>query len=132
IVPVGVMRPIALVVPRSVNQTLPSGPGAMKKGVLLAFSPFVLSNSVITPDGVIRPIARVVPSSTNQRLPSAPGAMSCGLGFGFRPFENSLMTPDGVAPPTAFAPGSVSQTSPSGRGARPCEILDAGTPVGRA
>src|SRR5215213_3079919 len=82
--PAGVIRPIALVVPWSVNQMLPSGPAVIDLGSLPAFRPVL--NSWIAPAGVIRPIAGVVPPSTNHTLPSGPRAIpAAGLLPGFRP-----------------------------------------------
>ena len=83
------IRPIALVVPASVNHRLPSAPGAIPDGLLPAFRP--LENSVICAAGVIRPIALVVPASVNHRLPSAPGAIPTGMLPAFRPLENSVI-----------------------------------------
>ena len=66
----GVIRPILLAL-ISVNHSLPSGPGAMPKGALVAVG---TGNSVMAPAGVMRPIW--LPSySVNHRLPSGPGAM---------------------------------------------------------
>lgn len=75
-VAVGVTCPPALVVPRSVNQRLPSAPGVISTGLLAGWRPAV--SSVIEPAVVIRPIALVVPWSVNQRLPSGPGAIPFG------------------------------------------------------
>ena len=66
--PDGVIRPIAFVVPSSVNHRFPSAPGAIPAGSLPGFRP--AENSVICPDGVIRPIAFVSPSSVNHMSPS--------------------------------------------------------------
>ncbi len=88
------IRPIALVVPSSVNHRLPSAPAAMPDGLLPEFSP--VENSLIVPLGVIRPIALVVPRSVNHRLPSAPAAMPDGLLPEFSPVENPVIVPLGV------------------------------------
>ena len=73
IAPAGVIRPMALVVPASVNHRFPSGPAAMPSGMLPGFRP--LENSVIAPAGVMRPMALVVPWSANHRFPSGPAAI---------------------------------------------------------
>ena len=91
------IRPIALVVPSSVNHRLPSAPEAMPVGALPAFSP--AENSLIAPPGVIRPIA-LLPGSVNHRLPSAPGAIEIGKLRAFRPAENSLICPSGAGAAT--------------------------------
>jgi len=52
-------RPIAFVVPPSVNQRLPSAPLAILFGLLPALRP--AANSVVTPAGVILPIALLSP-----------------------------------------------------------------------
>ena len=70
----GAIRPIARVVPWSVNHRLPSGPAAMSIGELSEFRP--AAYSVTCPLGVIRPIAPA--GSVNHRLPSGPAAMSSG------------------------------------------------------
>jgi hypothetical protein len=63
--------PIALMVPWSVNQMLPSGPAAIPPGLLPAFRP-VLNSVIAWVVGLICPDRRVVPLSVNQRLPSGP------------------------------------------------------------
>ena len=61
------MRPMAGVVPSSVNQRLPSGPAVMCEGRLPGLRPVV--NLVIVPAVVMRPIApALVFPSANQRL----------------------------------------------------------------
>ena len=75
IAPAGVMRPIRPGLACSVNQRLPSGPGAIPSGEELLVRPVV--NSVIAPVGVIRPIAGFA-FSVNQRLPSGPATMPVG------------------------------------------------------
>jgi len=49
IVPLGVILPIALVVPRSVNQTLPSGPCAIVPGALSGHGLRPSENFVVVP-----------------------------------------------------------------------------------
>src|SRR5947209_16081124 len=115
--PLGVIRPIALVVTLcSVNQRLPSGPAAMNTGE----RPGSVENSVIDPFGVIRPIALVLPRSVNQRLPSGPGARPAGEPPAFRPVENSLTWASGAAaavPPQAMG-ASAAASSETARKAR--------------
>ncbi len=76
IVPLGVIRPIAGVLPSSVNQRLPSGPAVTVNGTLPGFSPRL--KTVSRPLGVSRRIEHlpspIQPRSANQRLPSGPGA----------------------------------------------------------
>jgi hypothetical protein len=127
IVPSGLIRPIAGVVPWSVNQTFPSGPRVRFAGALVELRPAL--NSLIVPPGVIRPIALVVPESLNQTFPSRPvtiplfdldtAAPPPGKLPGFRPALNSLIVPPGVICPIAGTPASVNQTLPSGPDATP-------------
>ena len=72
--PFVVTRPIAGVVPWSVNQRSPPAPPVISNGRLPEFSP--AENSVIFPLGVIRPIAGVLPASVNQMSPSGPTAIA--------------------------------------------------------
>ena len=83
-------RPIALIAPWSVNQTLPSEPVQIPPGRLPAFKPAVYC--VITcVVGLIVPIDGVVPLSPNQMLPSGPTAIRPRLAPAFMPLENSLI-----------------------------------------
>src|SRR5713101_7667169 len=86
---VGLIVPIAGVLPLSVNQRLPSGPAAILPGTLPAW----ILNSVITcVVGLIVPIAPVVPGSTNQRLASVPTAIAApGALPAFRPVLHSAI-----------------------------------------
>src|SRR6478672_7263435 len=67
----------------SVNQRLPSGPGAMPSAPLLAVG---MAYSVTTPE-VVTLATLFAPCSVNQRLPSGPGAIATGpllvLGVGY-------------------------------------------------
>src|SRR5262245_16254970 len=72
--PAGVRRPILLLA-RSVNQRLPSGPAVMNSGMELAVG--MGNSSVTTPEVVMRPILLVLPS-VNQSAPSGPTAMPKG------------------------------------------------------
>ena len=108
---VGSITPIALVVPLSVNQTLPSGPAAIPSGMLPAFRPTL--NSLITcVAGSIIPTALVVPGSLNHMLPSGPIAIERTALPGFRPALNSVIVPPVVIRPTAPA-RSLNQRLPS-------------------
>ena len=100
---VGLITPIALVVPLSVNQTLPSGPAAIPSGMLPAFKPAL--NSLITcVFGLIIPTALVVPGSLNHMLPSGPIAIERTALPGFRPLVNLLITPSGRDPTDRAVP----------------------------
>src|SRR5712691_681108 len=106
-----------LLAENSVNQRLPSGPGAMLSGLLLEV---VTKNSVITPAVVMRPI-RLASYSVNQRLPSGPAVMSK-----LRVVEskgNSVITPAVVMRPILPAPNSVNQSAPSEPAAIPSGVL---------
>src|SRR5712691_749102 len=102
-----------LLAENSVNQRLPSGPGAMLSGLLLEV---VTKNSVITPAVVMRPIL-LASYSVNQRLPSGPAVMSK-----LRVVEskgNSVTTPAVVILPILLAVDSLNQRLPSGPAAMP-------------
>src|SRR5690348_11080797 len=92
--PAGVIRPIALVVPVSVNHRLPSGPAVSPRGKAPGFKP--PENSVIWPLGVIRPIAGSL-ASVNQIFPSGPAAMNVGCEPAPSPLVNSVTCPTGAA-----------------------------------
>jgi hypothetical protein len=64
----GLIIPIAFVVPLSVNQTFPSGPGAIPSGMLPAFKP-LLNSLIACVAGLIIPTALVVPGSLNHMFP---------------------------------------------------------------
>src|SRR5262245_22419561 len=68
---VGSIRPIALGVPASVNQTLPSGPKLTWPGRLPGLRP-ALNSAITCVVGSITPIALVVPRSANHTFPSDP------------------------------------------------------------
>jgi hypothetical protein len=89
--PLGVIIPILFPF-RSVNQRLPSGPGAIPSG--RAFSVGIV-NSAIEPLGVIIPIFSPR-YSVNHRSPSGPGASPAGA---LSPvgIENWLIVPSGKA-----------------------------------
>ncbi len=61
ICPLGVIRPIAGVVPKSTNHRLPSGPATIPLGALPLFRP--TENSVICPTGAA--CATLAPQSPN-------------------------------------------------------------------
>src|SRR3954471_7739064 len=73
----------------------------------------------MTPAGVIRSM-RALPDASfsgNHRLPSEPTAMPSGLHVVESHVvgeANSVIAPAGVTRPTAFSPGSVNHTLPSG------------------
>ena len=71
IAPVGVIRPIALIEPGSVNQTLPSGPAATPLGALPPLRP-LLNSEIACVVVLIVPIADAVPLSPNHMFPSGP------------------------------------------------------------
>ena len=84
------IRPIALIAPWSVNQTLPSEPVPIPPGRLPALRP--LLNSVIAwVVGLIFPIAGVAPLSPNQMLPSGPAASLPRALPALRPLLNSVI-----------------------------------------
>jgi hypothetical protein len=93
ITPEGVIFPMAFVVPRSANHTLPSGPSVIPFGLLPGNSPTVYS--VTAPVGVIRPIAAGTLWSVNHTLPSAPAVIPYGLLPA--PRVNSVIEPRGSA-----------------------------------
>ena len=128
IAPAVVTLPIAPA-PKSANQRLPSGPGAIPIGSLPMRRPAL--NSVIAwVLGLIRPIAAVVPVSVNQRLPSGPGAIPFGLVPALSPALNSVIVPAGVIRPIAsVVPALVNHRLPSGPGAIVSSWLPAPRPV---
>ena len=76
---VGLIIPIACVVPSSVNQRLPSGPATSPCCRLLpGFKP-ALNSLIACVVGLITPIAFVVPLSVNQTFPSGPAAIPSGM-----------------------------------------------------
>lgn len=89
-----VIRPIAFVVPGSVNHSVPFAPAVSSYGAAPGLRPVVVS--VIWPEGVIFPIAFVVPESVNHRFPSSPATIAWGMLPGFSPVVNSVIWPDGV------------------------------------
>ena len=107
---VGLIIPIAFVVPLSVNQTFPSGPAAIPSGMLLAGR---LNSLIACVVGLIIPTALVVPGSLNHMLPSGPIAIDRTALPGFRPVVNRVTVPPVVIRPTApFR--SLNQRFPSG------------------
>jgi hypothetical protein len=109
---VGLIIPIAFVVPLSVNQTFPSGPGAIPSGMLPAFKP-LLNSLIACVAGLIIPTALVVPGSLNHMFPSVPIAIDRTALPGFRPLVNRVTVPPVVICPTApFR--SLNQRFPSG------------------
>ena len=88
ILPAGVIRPIARMLPLSVNHIFPSGPAVRSSRLLLIGSRFLL-NSAIVPFGVTLPIALGLPLSRNQRSPSGPTVMLLGAAPESRPWVNS-------------------------------------------
>ena len=102
------MRPM-LSVPRSVNQSAPSGPAVMPSGMLFAFGS---EYSVWRPSTVIRPI--FPDCSVNQIAPSGPVTIDCGkLPEGIR--RCSVMAPEPLTRAMYPAPAaSLNQTPPSG------------------
>ena len=119
IVPLGVISPIAGVVPSSANQRFPSDPTVSDSGSLPAFSPVL--NSVIVPLGVISPIAGVLPLSRNHRSPFGPDTIEVGKLPAFSPELNSVM------PPPAAAAGTPAHSAKLAASAAPyADILAAG------
>ncbi len=127
IAPLGVIRPIAGVVPSSVNHRAPSGPPVMLRGLLSGFSPAV--NSVMVPLCVIRPIALVAPSTVNHRLPSAPGAMDAAPLLS--PAVNSVIAPGAAAAALPTHRGDTVAASDSDSAASPLTAAPARTPTDR-
>ena len=120
--PDGVTRPIARRLPYwSVNQTFPSGPGAIASGSAPLCRPLV--NSWTEPLVVIRPIAELL--SANHRFPSGPTVMFVGsapiIVSGY-----SVTVPSGAIAPIDVVPMSENQILPSG----PTTMLSAISPVG--
>src|SRR3954452_17546643 len=114
--PAAEMRPIAGLVPRTVNQRLPSGPAAMSPSVPL---PSVTGNSLTWPWTVIRPM-RPLAASVNHSASSGPATMSWGSAFVVRPAVNSVVAPDGlIRTMVPFLPCAVYQSDPSAPAAMP-------------
>ena len=126
---VGSIRPIACVVPPSMNHRAPSGPTTIEApGRLPGFRP-LLNSLIACVVGLIIPIALVVPWSVNHRLPSGPATSPCcRLAPAFRPALNSVIAcVVGLIIPIALVvPLSVNQTFPSGPAAIPSGMLPAG------
>src|SRR4051812_20498017 len=112
IVPPVVMRPI-LLAPASVNQRLPSGPGAMWKAPAAA-----VGTGYSFTTGVESVVARAtllgLAPMANQRFPSGPGVMPAGAELGVR--AKSVIAPAVVVRPSLEALSSVNQRLPSDPG----------------
>ena len=109
---VGLITPIAFVVPLSVNQTLPSGPAVIPSGMQPPFKA-ALNSLIACVNGLMTPIARVVPGSLNHMFPSGPIAIERTALPGFRPVVNLAIVPFLVTRPTAPL-RSLNQRLPSG------------------
>ena len=119
---VGLIIPIALVVPASVNQRLPSGPQPAPAGGLLpAFRP-PLNSLIACVVGLITPIALVVPASVNQMFPSGPAAIPSGHAAREGQALNSLI---------ACVAGLIIPTALSGAGVREPHLPSAPIAINR-
>ena len=94
----GLIIPIALGLPLSVNQTFASGPAAIPSGMLVEGR---LNSLIACVVGLIIPTALVVPGSLNHMLPSVPIAIDRTALPGFRPLVNLVTVPPVVIWPTA-------------------------------
>jgi hypothetical protein len=98
IAPLGVIRPIALVVPWSANQRFPSAPAAMSAGELPGLPPFAaMPYSVIAPSGAAP--ATPAPNTTSAPGSSANTARRFARPLRVDPRKHSVMPAINLSPP---------------------------------